>query len=365
MKVTRFRTYRFVLPLCKPLVVRDCRMTKREGRILELATDTGHCALGEVSPLPGVSEEDTGRVDREVAELKSAVMGSDLPKDLDGFTGGVERWLNRPPLAPSVRFGFETALLGLIAADQGVALSRLISDSPRAEVTVNALLAGPSDVVLSEVSRLLDEGYGTFKLKVGGRSLEETIRLGREVRDRIGPTAVLRLDANRAWTVDETLRVSRSLFPVHIDYIEEPVQTEAMLAELLAHPDSSIPVALDESLWQADPERIPFSPKVEALVLKPTMLGLERTVRLAQRAVRLGRKAVVSSSFESGFGLRVLSHLAASLNHRDVPAGLGTGAWFQRDLLVDPPVVRNGRLPVVDLPHSLEGLKGDGLERWK
>lgn len=362
MRVTRLHTYRFKLPFKHPLVVGRYRMIDRQGRILALSTDTGHLAFGEISPLPGLNEEDMAQAAGEIAGLSSDLTERELPDDLDLLTGGFERWLRPWDLAPSVRFGLETAIAGLMAQREKIPLCRLISDSPRAEVTVNALLAGDYETVLSQTARLLSQGYGAFKLKVGRRSVEDAVRIVLAVRERIGPAAILRLDANRAWNVDQAMAVIQSLSDVDIDYLEEPVQTDAMLADLLSRPEVRIPLALDESLVRTRPDDISFPPNLGAVVLKPTVLGLEKTVRLARRATRHGVQAVISSSFESGFGLQVLSHLAASVNDTDVPAGLGTGSWLKTDLLVNPPGIQNGRIPVVDLPDSFHELKGALLE---
>jgi O-succinylbenzoate synthase len=312
--------------------------------------------------LPGLNEEDMSQVTGEIAGLKADLTEQELPDDLDLLTGGFDRWLKPWGLAPSVRWGLETAITGLIAQRQKIPLCRLISDSPRAEVTVNALLAGDYKAVLSRTVRLLDEGYGAFKLKVGQCSVADAVRIVLAVRERVGPAAILRLDANRAWDVDQTMAVIQSLSNADIDYLEEPVQTDAMLADLLSRSDMRIPLALDESLVRTRPDDISFPPNLGAVVLKPTRLGLEKTVRLARRATRQGVRAVISSSFESGFGLQVLSHLAASVNDTDVPAGLGTASWLKTDLVANPPRIQNGRLPVVDLPDSFHEFKGELLE---
>ena len=362
MKVIRFETYRFELPLSEPLVVGMYRLTRREGRIVELGTDTGGCALGEISPLPGVNEEDMEQVTGEIARFRSAVMEREIPHDLDGLSGAFEQWLTPFDLAPSVRFGIETAVLGLIAGESSRPLCALISDRPRADIAINALLTGGYEQVLWKAERLREQGYRAFKLKVGKRFLEEDIRLAVAVKEVLGDGTLLRLDANRAWNLDQAIAAANALSGIDIDYIEEPVHTEAMLKELASRPDMTMPLALDETLAGMEPEELSFPPNVGALVLKPTVLGLERTVRLARRAAGQGIKAVISSSFESGFGLQVLSHLAASLNETDIPAGLGTASWFEADLPVNPLTVRRGRLSVIPLPQTCRHLKSSLLK---
>jgi O-succinylbenzoate synthase len=358
LKITRFRTYRYKLPLKKTLVVGRMRLTHREGLILELGGERGQQALGEVAPLPGLNEETLQQATDDIARLQSAILDKELPEGLDLLNGAFERWLKPLALAPSVRFGMETAILGLIAAGRGLPLGRLISSKARSQVSLNALLTGSHESVLSEAARLKDAGYGTFKVKVGRRSLEKEIRLVGALRDSLGPAAQLRLDANRGWDVEQAVAAIESLTSMNIDYIEEPLQEPSMLMELASRTEMALPFALDESLAGVDPEVITFPSNVSAIILKPTVLGLEKTVQLARRAEKEGVKSVISSAFESDFGLKVLCHVAAAVNNRDVAAGLGTASWFVKGLSTDPPPINNGCLAVTPLPWTIDGLKG-------
>ena len=92
-----------------------------------------------------------------------------------------------------------------------------------------------------------------------------------------------------------------------------------------------MPAALDESLVAFDPALLTADSRIAAFVLKPTLLGLDGALGLAERAASLGIRAVVTSSFESSVGLRILAECAAGLNRgADVAIGLGTAEWIHR-----------------------------------
>jgi O-succinylbenzoate synthase len=135
-----------------------------------------------------------------------------------------------------------------------------------------------------------------------------------------------------------------------------------MLTTLLKEPALSIPVALDESLLEMGPGDLSSWPTIKAVVLKPTLLGFEKTIQFSRSALHVGMTPVISSAFESGVGLKVLSQIASSLHGDHVPAGLDTLDWFAEDLLPTPLTIKDGKMVVSNLPASAEALKGHFLK---
>ena len=172
-----------------------------------------------------------------------------------------------------------------------------------------------------------DEGYRTVKLKVGGRTVAGDLRLVRELGEMLGDSISLRLDANRAWGYEEAAEFVRAA--PRFEYVEEPLSDPARLPHLAG--EFSVPVALDESLVGMEPEELGEHRYARAVVLKPTLLGgISRTLRTAERALRLGMKPVISSAYESGVGTAALVALAAGIGEHPVAAGLDTIAPGER-----------------------------------
>jgi len=83
-----------------------------------------------------------------------------------------------------------------------------------------------------KISRLcdeaLEEGWTHFKLKVGGAP-EEDLRRARLVRQKIGPSRKLMMDANQKWDVDEAIVRTRELAEVDPWWMEEPTSPDDVL----------------------------------------------------------------------------------------------------------------------------------------
>src|SRR5205085_11644512 len=122
-----------------------------------------------------------------------------------------------------------------------------IADPREPTVRVNCTLAGatPEDVAASAAAAVAD-GFDCFKLKVGLPDDEARVAA---VRDAIGPDALLRLDANGAWTSAEAVERIGELAANALELVEQPCQT---LEELAAVRRSvEVPIAADESVQSA------------------------------------------------------------------------------------------------------------------
>ncbi|BBL80185.1 o-succinylbenzoate synthase [Rubrobacter xylanophilus] len=309
----------------------------REGLLIRLEED-GACGWGEAAPLPGFSRE---TLEEAARDLRALAAGGDPAH-----------------ACSSARFAFELARLNLESSSSGRPLHALLSPHPAEEVRLCGLLEGPLEAVLSGAEGMREAGYAAVKLKVGRADPEEEAALVGELSALLGGVQ-LRLDANRAWSFGEALRFCRAVRGVPIEYLEEPL-FEAGDLPLLAE-ETGVPLALDETLREIEPEDLARCRHVRAVVLKPTLLGgLSRSLAFAREARRIGAVAVASSSYESGIGTLGLLTLAAALG--EVPAGLDTYRALGEDVLEDPLPLAGPRVDVAALLGEEHAVRVDPLE---
>ena len=348
MNLTGFGLYRYSLPLHGPLALRGTTLRRREGILLRLSGDDGSEGWGETAPLPGFSKESLEEAALQLRRLTGALIGREVTDDWTGQDWSLGREIESIAPPPSVRFGLELAVWNLSATTLGKTLPQLVTPQPRAKVPVNGLLSGTPDRILEDARRMRNAGYRAVKLKVGMKTVVEDIRLVRTLVEELGSGISLRLDANRAWGYEEAARFVRGA--PRFEYVEEPLADPARLPELAE--ELGVPVALDESLVGMEPDELGEHGYARAIVLKPTLLGgVSRTLRMAERALRLGMTPVVSSSYESGVGMAALVALAAGIGDHPVPAGLDTYRALAEDVL-DTPLALPA--PSVDVAQTAE-----------
>ena len=343
LRITGFRIIPYTLPLTEAVTWGGETHRQREGWLLRLDSGEGLSGWGDAAPLPGFSSESPAETQHALKVLGEALSGQDIdPAQVLLPFGAIAQGLDAMGHPPSARFAFDLALADLAAQVSGRTLPQVLHPDPEVGLPLNGLLMGEPDQVLANAERLADTGYTALKLKVGRRDLESDAYLVQALRQRVGVDIELRLDANRAWSMEQATAFARAIDGAGIAYLEEPL-TDASELPVLWH-DTGVPVAVDESVQEGGEEAI--RGWAAAAVLKPTLLGgLAKTLRLALHARSVGVRPVLSAAFESGVGLRGVAALAAAAGAE--PAGLDTARWLAADVLAAPlPFDR----PRVDIP---------------
>jgi O-succinylbenzoate synthase len=355
VKITNVHIFEYDLPLAKPFTVHKTSLTSRAGLIVYVTADDGTTGAGEIAPLEGMSAEPLKKALHQAKTLRPKLIGCPVPVGLDE----IKAFLSFPILGgwvPAVRFGFEAALVDLAARIAQKIPADFLGAPAIADVATAALLQGSVEEVRADAERLYKEGYRVFKLKVGSKNIPLDVRKVEEVRAVIGDSQ-LRLDANAAWRLNEAIPFGELIGTEKIQFIEDPILEFDKIDEF--YQKTRLPVAVDESIGQADPGPIKFGIGVRCFVVKPTMVGgIFRTLEWITKAQKENRKVVVSSSFESGVGLSMLANLALLTNEA---AGLGTGAWLANDLLKTPVIAQAGRIAKDLLQFKISDVKIEHL----
>jgi O-succinylbenzoate synthase len=215
----------------------------------------------------------------------------------------------------------------------------------RDRVAVNCIVPAVGPERAQEIVRA--SGCATAKVKVadGAGSLPVDLERVAAVRDALGPTGAIRVDANAAWSVDEAVAAIGALDREAggLQYVEQPCRTVDELAAVRRKVD--VPIAADESIRRAeDPLRVAVAGAADVAVLKVAPLGgVRRALAVAEAC---GLPCVVSSALETSVGMAAELALAGALPRLDMACGLGTGALLTADVVDDPIRPRDGWLTV-------------------
>ncbi|MDX6021919.1 o-succinylbenzoate synthase [Scandinavium sp. V105_16] len=316
------QVYRWQIPMDAGVVLRERRLKTRDGLLVQLRQGDAE-GWGEISPLPGFSEETLEQAQTAVLAWANAWRDGGNP-DL--------------PQLPSAAFGLSCAL------------AELHDELPQAaDYRAAPLCTGDPDELFAVLEAM--PGEKVAKVKVG---LWEAVRDGMVVNLLLEaiPDLQLRLDANRAWTPLKAQQFAKYVDPQYrprIAFIEEPCRTRNDSRAFAQQ--TGIAIAWDESLREAD-FTFTAEPGVKAVVIKPTLTGSLQKVREQVAAAHAqGITAVISSSIESSLGLTQLARIAAWLTPDTLP-GLDTLNLMQAQLIRRWP---NSQLPCLSC-ESLDPL---------
>jgi O-succinylbenzoate synthase len=178
-----------------------------------------------------------------------------------------------------------------------------------------------------------------------GQVLADDVARVAAVRELLGPSGRIRVDANAAWSVPAATAALTVLAPYGLEYAEQPCPTVAELAALRRELAGAVPIAADESVRKAsDPRRVALAGAADLVVLKVApMGGVRPAVRLAAEC---GLPVVVSSALDTSVGIAAGVALAAALPDLPYACGLATVGLMATDVTADPLTARAGLLPV-------------------
>jgi O-succinylbenzoate synthase len=205
-------------------------------------------------------------------------------------------------------------------------------EARRPAVAVNALVDS-DDFSAADLA-----GFPAVKVKM--RDPRDVERVAR-VRDIVGPSVELRVDANGSWDVDTAIDVLASLARCDVALAEQPVARLDDLAEVRRL--SSVPVAADECVRTLeDAQRLRRLGAADVVVLKVQPLGgVRAALDIADAA---GIPALPTSMLETSVGLAAGLALACALPDLPLACGLGTAGALGADVTSSPLVPVDGRM---------------------
>jgi o-succinylbenzoate synthase len=305
------------LRFAEPQITAHGPVATRELIEVTLTDDEGATGRGEAAPLPAYDGVPTGDV-LAALELYRQVAA----EPVDRRRGTLLDRCRAAADLPQAIAAIDLAVWDLAGRRAGRPISELLSDDSAAAVAVNATVAAPDDESAAALAAsAVAAGYSCIKLKVGiGRDRE---RVG-AVRAAIGERALLRLDANGAWSVDEAVAVLDSLGEYGLELVEEPVRGLEATAELRER--VAVRIAIDESaaLPGALTARV-----ADAICLKISRCGGIGGLLAAASLVRAsGAEVYISSTYDGPLGIAAALHAAAALAPLP-PCGLATLDLFE------------------------------------
>lgn len=167
------------------------------------------------------------------------------------------------------------------------------------------------------VAKMQDKPWPLYKVKLGTDHDLEIMR-----RLRAHTDAIFRVDANTAWTAQQTITYAHELKSLGVEFIEQPQPADAWADHLTAHEESVLPIIADESCHvEADVARC--ANHFTGINIKLVKCGgLTPARRMIQHARELGLKVMMGCMTESSVGISAIAHIAPMLDYVDMDGAL-------------------------------------------
>ena len=187
------------------------------------------------------------------------------------------------------------------------------------------------------------DGWPIYKIKLG---TPDDLAIVRELRRHT--TAIFRVDANCAWTVEQTLAFAPELQALGVEFIEQPLPAGEWEGMRSVFAGCALPVMADEScLVEEDVPRCAGC--FHGINIKLTKAGgLTPARRMIRRARELGLKVMTGCMTESTVGISAIAQLLPLLDYVDMDGAVliakdvASGVRVERGRAVFPAENGNG-----------------------
>jgi len=355
----------FVESFSHSLFERDCC----DSVLVKLTTDCGVSGFGEGVPRAYVTGETRQESVQHIADrLLPGVIGADLG-DID--TGQALTWIDGllprqdtggPVVWNASRGAVELALLDCLFRSRAVSVNTILPARLQ-HVTYSGVITAGSVARTEELARRC-KAAGLEYLKIKVREYDDLERIAL-VRDLMGPSVSIRLDANGAFGVESARRFLTSAAQYDIECVEQPIPPGDLSGLAALRSASPIPVMADESvITMEDAKELIDRKAVDYFNLRISKCGgLHQTLAIAglarasgvgiQLGCHVGETAILSAAgrhlaayladvrfVEGSYGAHLLEDDISAEDLRFGPggkapilAGPGLGVTVREDLL--------------------------------
>jgi len=275
--------------------------------------------------------------------------------DLDN-TGAVLEKLHRTRYGhPLTKAAVETAVYDALGKHYQVPLYRFFGGPFRREIELVGGLGLDlgQEKIGTQARRLKQEGYNTFKIKIGQKDRTKDVARVAAVREAVGKEAAIRVDGNASYTFVEARELLSELAKFNITDAEQPLARGDLksLAEL--RKTTPVPIAAQESVSSPE-EALAVLAENAADLLKIKLTHIGGFQRGLQVAAVVGTKGLPVVVGQGSACTPILSaaemHLHASLKNAH-PGGEMTGflRLGEQDIFTSIQV-KGGRAVLSDKP---------------
>jgi L-alanine-DL-glutamate epimerase-like enolase superfamily enzyme len=265
------------------------------------------------------------------------VLGDD-PFQIEDITARLDKALHHGHGA--LKAAIDMALHDLTGKLLGQPACRLLGLDPARTPVSSYTIAIDAPAVMAEKARAAAPDFPILKIKVGTPDDLTAVRAIREVTE-----AIMRVDANAAWTPKQAIRAIERLAEFGIEFVEQPVAAHDLEGLRLVRERSPVPIIADEScvtLYDL-PNLVG---RVDGINIKLAKCGgMRNALKLIHAAHAFGLSVMLGCMIGSSLSMAAAAHLSPLVEYADLDGGL---------LLADDPFAGlgfdRGKLILSDAP---------------
>lgn len=308
MKILQTRIYKLSIPM-HPFRIATGTMYHAQNLFIRVVTDEGLTGVGECSAFPmivGETQATCFEMAKEFARLwknKDASPIEERLKDLDNFTA----------FNTTVKSAFDMALYDLAAKQKGLPLYQYLNGSKKPLKTDLTIGIDEPALMAATALEFKNKGVRIIKIKLGKDGETDLLRVQR-IREAVGDSIRLRIDANQGWDYETAKDVLVKMGEYDIEFCEQPMRqwNDYRLPEL--RKISPIKIMADESVFDHhDALRLILAGACDYVNIKFSKSGgIAEAFRINKVCAEHHIPCMMGGMLESRLALTAFAHFALS-----------------------------------------------------
>lgn len=330
--------------------------------ILEVQTDEGITGVGEALPAPS-------------PEITRAALERIRQHIIDENPFHVERIVNKlysvggfypfATMANCAIGGVEMALWDIIGKALDTPVHTFFGGPVRSEISYMYFVQRKVlDEMAEEAQQAIEAGFQTIYAKVG-LNYESDVAVTKTLREAIGSTPRLRVDANEAWSPGTALRILRELESCDLEYIEQPIPMRDIDQLSALRRRTTVPIAANQASWtNRDLYQVLAAGAVDIVMTDPHQAG---GLLAFKKAAGIAEAAGVPIVFHSFGPLAITTYAAMQVIASSTNFLLDNQTYnhmLADDVVTELPQFRNGRLQLPEGPGIGVELDRDKVKHY-
>jgi L-alanine-DL-glutamate epimerase-like enolase superfamily enzyme len=248
----------------------------------------------------------------------------------------------------TVKSAFDMALYDLAAKEAGLPLYAYLQGERKLLETDLTIGLGEPETMAATAAEYKNRGVRIIKIKLGKDGREDVERV-KQIREAVGDSIELRVDANQGWDFDTACEILQAIAGYGIQFCEQPMRrwNDHLLPQLKAV--SPVKIMADESVFDHhDAERLIRAGACDFINIKLAKSGgIREALEICRVCSDYRIPCMMGGMLESRLALTAFAHFAASqevirfydmdtclLGHKTDPV---TGGIRYRDYLLELP----------------------------
>jgi L-Ala-D/L-Glu epimerase len=219
-------------------------------------------------------------------------------------------------LQPSAKAAVDMALYDIMGKMLNVPLYKLLGLNP-ARTPRTSFTIGIDAPELMAQKALLAKEYPILKIKVGTRNDLDNLKAIRDVSN-----AIIRVDANTAWTPKEAIRMINAMAPYSIQFVEQPVAAHDLAGLKLVRDNVPLPIIADESCVTEE-NIAQVATCVDGINIKLMKCGgISHALKMIHAARACNLRIMLGCMIESSLAITAAAHLTPLVDYADLDGNL-------------------------------------------